>query len=237
MNRVAIIPARGGSKRIPRKNVKPFFGKPMIAWSIQAARESGMFDRIIVSTDDEEIAQVGKAYGAEIPFLRPAELSDDHTGLTPVMRHAIEWLQGQGDSPSIVACAYATAPFLRAVDLAASVSLFEKNPDTDYVLAVTRFPSPVQRAFIAEHQGYLKFLFPEFSTMRSQDLHEAYHDAGHFLMGRADAFIQYPTSMAGNTLPHWIPRLLCQDIDTPEDWAHAEELFAFMQARNEPVDH
>lgn len=234
---LAIIPARGGSKRIPRKNIKLFCGKPVIAWPIETLLESGVFDRVIVSTDDDEIARVSKAYGAEVPFQRPDYISNDHSNLTEVIRHTINWLRGQGESPEIVACVYATAPFLRANDLAESLCRLKANKIADYSLAVTSFPSPVQRAFIESNQGYLKFLWPEFSTKRSQDLHEAYHDAGHFLMGRADAFMQYPTSMAGNTLPHWIPRLLCQDIDTPEDWAHAEELFAFMQARNKPVDH
>lgn len=204
----------------------------MIAWTIEAALESGIFDRLLVSTDDDEIAQVSRAYGAEVPFQRPAEISDDHSGLTAVIRHAIDWSRNQGDIPETVACMYATAPFLRANDLAVSVSQLQNNLTTDYILAVTSFPSPVERALVSDKKGYLEFLWPEFATTRSQDLRDAYHDAGHFLMGRADALKQHSTSLSGNTLPYPIPRMLCQDIDTPEDWLHAEELFAYIHSKD-----
>ncbi len=228
---VAIIPARGGSKRIPRKNILPFAGRPMIAWSISAALESGVFDEVIVSTDDEEIAEVARKAGACVPFVRPASLADDHSGLTAVIRHAIEWWRGEGRSPEIVACPYATAPFLRGSDLAEAVGLLHESPEADYVLAVTSFAAPVQRAIVQGGAGWLEFLWPDFAQARSQDTRAAYHDAGHFFMGRAEAFMRYPTTMSGKTLPQVIPRLLCQDIDTQEDWDHAAELFAYLQSR------
>jgi len=226
---IAIIPARGGSKRIPRKNIRLFGGKPMIAWPILAALESGVFDDVIVSTDDIEIGEVAKQYGASVPFMRPVEISNDHAGLTAVLRHSITWLREQGRSPDIVACAYATAPFLRAQDLRASVEQLSAQQDAEFVLAVTSFPAPVQRAIVQNTAGYLKFLWPDFAEVRSQNTHEAYHDAGHFFMGRADAFMIYSTTLSGKTLPYIIPRMQCQDIDTQEDWDHALSLFEYWQ--------
>jgi pseudaminic acid cytidylyltransferase len=226
---LAVIPARGGSKRIPHKNIKPFHGKPMIAWTIAAVLQSGVFDEVIVSTDCDEIAEVAEKEGASVPFVRPASLADDHTGLTAVVRHAIEWWRGHGRAPEIVACPYATAPFMRGSDLVKSVELLSQAPEADFVLAVSSFAAPVQRAIVQGRDGWLQFLWPDFAQLRSQDACAAYHDAGHFFMGRADAFMRCPTTMSGKTLPHMIPRLLCQDIDTPEDWEHAAEVFSYLQ--------
>lgn len=231
MKAVALIPARGGSKRIPRKNVRDFAGRPMIAWPIMAALESGIFDEVIVSTDDEEIAAVAQHYGAAVPFVRPEEIANDHSGLTDVVRHAITWLREQNRGPDIVACLYATAPFLRGEDLRTGVEMLATQPEADYVLAVTTFAAPVQRAIVQDSGGYLEFMWPEFASTRSQDLRHAFHDAGHFFIGRPDSFLNYPTTMAGKTLPCVIPRLLCQDIDTQEDWDHAAALFEFVQSR------
>jgi len=226
---IAIIPARGGSKRIPRKNIRSFGGKPMIAWSIEVALESGVFDDVIVSTDDAEIAEIAKQYGASVPFVRPVEISNDHAGLTAVLRHAITWLRDHENSPDIVACVYATAPFLRTQDLRASFQQLIAQKDTEFVLAVSSFGAPVQRAIVRGSNGHINFLWPDFSEARSQNTLEAYHDAGHFFIGRADAFMTYPTTLSGKTLPCIIPRMLCQDIDTHEDWDHALSLFEYMQ--------
>jgi pseudaminic acid cytidylyltransferase len=231
MQTIAIIPARGGSKRIPRKNIRPFFGRPMIAWSISAALQSGVFDDVLVSTDDEEIAEVARREGASVPFLRPASLADDHSALTAVIRHAIEWRQGEGKFPEIVACIYATSPFLRGADLEQAVQKLKEVPEADYVVAVTSFASSVQRAIILGNAGWLEFLWPDFAQARSQDALTAYHDAGHFFMGRAEAFMRFCTTMSGKALPQMIPRLLCHDIDTHEDWEHALEIFDYIKAR------
>jgi N-acylneuraminate cytidylyltransferase len=228
---VALIPARGGSKRVPRKNIRDFCGKPMIAWPIEAALQSGVFDEVIVSTDDGEIAEVACACGATVPFIRPAGIANDHAGLTVVVRHAINWLRGQDRAPDLVACIYATAAFVRREDLRAAARLLESRPDADYVSAVATFPSAVQRAFTTSGQGWLEFLWPEFAETRSQDLRPAFHDAGLFFIGRPEPFLKYPTSISGKTLAFEVPRLLCQDIDTPEDWDHAAALFEYLQSR------
>lgn len=227
---LAIIPARGGSKRVPRKNIRNFCGRPMIAWPIEAALQSEVFDDVIVSTDDEEIALVARSYGASVPFLRPAEIANDHAGLTAVVRHAINWLHGQNRTPDTVTCIYATAAFVREEDLRAAVRMLESRPDVDYLSAVTSFASPVQRAFATDVSGCLEFMWPEFAETRSQDLRPAFHDAGLFFIGRPEPFLKYPTSMSGKTLPFEVPRLLCQDIDTPEDWEHAAALFEHLQS-------
>jgi len=226
---IAIIPARGGSKRIPRKNIREFGGQPMIAWTIQALLESRVFDEVLVSTDDAEVAEIARHYGAQSPFVRPADLSTDHSGITPVLRHAITWRREQGSSPVMVACAYPTAPFLSAADLRAAQAQLCARTDADYVLAVTSFAAPVQRAITIGDEGFMRFFWPEFAQARSQDTREAFHDAGHFFMGRTEAFMKYPTTLSGKTLPFFIPRLRCQDIDTPEDWDHALSLFDYWQ--------
>ena len=205
----------------------------MIHWPIRAALDSGAFDKVIVSTDDPEIAEIAREVGAEVPFVRPPETAHDTAGLTEVVRHAIQWFREHQQAPEIVACAYATAPFLRPEDLAAAVKKLTDTPEADYVLAVTTFASPVDRAIVQEPDGWLRFMWPEFATARSQDIRQAYHDAGHFFMGKAEAFMKYPTTLAGHTLPHVVPRLLCQDIDTEEDWEHAAALFAFAQAQKQ----
>lgn len=230
-NNLCVIPARGGSKRIPRKNIREFCGKPMIAWSIAAAKNSGIFEHIIVSTDDAEIAEVAMAEGASVPFLRPAEIADDYTGLTSVIRHAIAWWRERGEDFDTVTCVYATAPFIQSKDLIESNAILRRQPDADFVLAVTSFASPVQRAIALSSAGWLEFLWPEFAQSRSQEIREAYHDAGHFFMGRPDAFMRHPTALSGKTLPYLIQRFLSQDIDTPEDWEHAAELFVYLQSR------
>jgi N-acylneuraminate cytidylyltransferase len=228
--KLAIIPARGGSKRIPRKNIKPFCGKPMIAWSIEAALESGCFDRIIVSTDDEEIAEVARQYGAEVPFMRPLELSDDHTGTIPVIRHAIETINSQGRAVEQACCLYATAPFIQAEDLRRGLEILQGSGG-DYAFSVTSYAFPIQRAIRLTPEGRVEMFNPEHFNTRSQDLEEAYHDAGQFYWGRADAWLQGKMIFSPASLPVMLPRHRVQDIDTPEDWVRAEWLFKAMQAQ------
>ena len=227
--RLAIIPARGGSKRIPRKNIKMFCGKPMIAWSIEAALQSACFDQVIVSTDDAEIADVARQWGASVPFMRPAELSDDHTGTIPVIRHAIEWFNGQGKALEQACCLYATAPFVRAEDLHRGLEILEGN-DCNYAFSVTSYGFPIQRAIRLNGQGRVEMFSPEHFNTRSQDLEEAFHDAGQFYWGRAEAWLQGRMIFSPDSLPVLLPRYRVQDIDTPEDWVRAQWLFQAMQA-------
>ncbi len=228
MSAVAIIPARGGSKRIPRKNIKEFCGKPMIAWSIEAAMESGCFDRVIVSTDDEEIAAVARQYGAETPFMRPAQLSDDYTGTIPVIRHAVEWLADNGCAVSQACCIYATAPFVSPEDLNRGQQLLESEV-CSYAFSVTSYAFPIQRAIRITGSGRVAMFNPEHFQTRSQDLEEAWHDAGQFYWGTAQAWKEERLIFSEDAAPVTLPRHRVQDIDTPEDWVRAEWLFKAMQ--------
>lgn len=221
---VAVIPARGGSKRIPRKNIKPFCGKPMIAWSIEAALQSGCFGQVLVSTDDKEIADVARQYGAEVPFVRPAELSDDHTGTIPVIAHAIKQLTIQGAAPQQVCCIYATAPFITPQDIQRGLELLQAN-GCDYAFSVTSYPFPIQRAIRITQAGRIEMFDPEQFAVRSQDLEEAYHDAGQFYWGRSDAWLEGKALFSPDAVPVILPRHQVQDIDTPEDWLRAELMF------------
>jgi pseudaminic acid cytidylyltransferase len=219
--RLAVIPARGGSKRIPRKNIRPFGGKPMIAWSIEAALQSGCFDQVIVSTDDTEIAEVARTYGVAVPFMRPAELSDDHTGTIPVIRHAIEWFQQQGAVPEKVCCIYATAPFVRGEDIRKGLDTLDST-GSDYAFSVTSYAFPIQRALRLTAAGRVEMFHPEHFNTRSQDLEEAYHDAGQFYWGRSSAWLAGKPIFSPDAAPVILPRHRVQDIDTPEDWESAE---------------
>lgn len=221
---IAIIPARGGSKRIPRKNIRLFCGKPMIAWPIEAALASGCFDQVIVSTDDPEIAEVARLHGASTPFMRPAALSDDFTGTGAVTRHAIEWLQQQGQHPDDVCCLYATAPFVRPEDLSKGLTLL-RSGNAEQVFTATTFPFPIQRAIRLTEQG-CEPIFPEHIRKRSQDLEEAWHDAGQFYWASANTWCTPGRSMfSAGSRPLILPRYRVQDIDTEEDWVMAEYLF------------
>jgi len=226
--KVAIIPARGGSKRIPRKNIKEFGGKPMIAWSIEAAIESKCFDRIIVSTDDQEIADTAKQYGAEVPFIRPVELSDDYAGTTPVVKQAIQWLIEHSQTPSLACCIYATAPFVKAEDIRKGLLQLEQEK-ADYAFTVTSYAFPIQRALRVTDNARIEMFTPECFGTRSQDLESAYHDAGQFYWGRVNAWLSEQVIFGPNSTPVMLPRYRVQDIDTPEDWERAEWLFKAMQ--------
>ncbi len=226
--RLAVIPARGGSKRIPRKNIKMFCGKPIIAWSIEAAIESRCFDKIIVSTDDEEIAAVARQWGAEVPFMRPKELSDDYVGTIPVIRHAIEWFAEKSISFNHVCCIYATAPFVTAADIRNGLEAL-KESGSDYAFSVTSYPFPIQRAIKIKSDGRIEMFQPEHFSTRSQDLEEAYHDAGQFYWGRSEAWIQELPIFSKHAVPVMLPRHRVQDIDTPEDWIRAEMMFRLLK--------
>jgi len=226
---VAVIPARGGSKRIPRKNIKDFCGKPMIAWSIEAAKASGCFDTIIVSTDDQEIAEIARQWGADVPFMRPLELSDDYAGTIPVIRHAIQWLDANENKVDYACCIYATAPFVSVQDLQGGWKLINGSGH-DYAFSVTSYAFPIQRAIRIIEQGHVAMFNPEHFMTRSQDLEEAWHDAGQFYWGTAEAWCDERAIFGEGSLPVKLPRHRVQDIDTPEDWARAEWLFRAMQA-------
>jgi len=220
---VAIIPARGGSKRIPKKNIKDFFGKPLIAYSIQTALNSHLFDKVIVSTDDEEIATIAKNYGAEVPFVRPKELSDDFTGTQDVISHTIKYLEGIGEHYNYVCTLYATAPLMEVKYLQEA---YQKLKDSDAVncFSATTMPFPIQRTFKLTKQNRCKMFTPEHYMTRSQDLEEAYQDAGQFYWTKQDK--QSSEIMFGkDSIPIIIPRYLVQDIDTLEDWMRAEYMY------------
>ena len=231
--RLAVIPARGGSKRIPRKNVKPFCGKPMLAWSVEAALDAGCFDRVVVSTDDEEIAGVARDHGAEVPFLRPADLSDDHTGTIPVIAHAAA---ACGLSPEsgddLVCCVYDTAPFVRAADLQDGLEVLIES-GAEYALSVTSFPFPIQRAVRRTAEDRLEMFDPAQFETRSQDLEEAWHDAGQFYWGRARAWLDGTPIFSSAAAPVPLARHRVQDIDTPEDWIRAELMFQALRDQGE----
>ncbi len=221
---IAIIPARGGSKRIHRKNIKLFKGRPVIAYSIESALKSEIFDIVLVSTDDEEMAEVARSLGAEVPFLRPSNLSNDHTATIPVIKHAIEYLQETGESFDFVCCIYATAPFILVNDLKIAYEKIQ-NSNVDYCFPVTTYPYPVQRSLHINESGMIKMKNPEYNNIRSQDLDECYHDVGQFYFGRTAAWLQNKPILSGKSLPLLIPRIRVQDIDTQEDWDMAELMY------------
>jgi pseudaminic acid cytidylyltransferase len=226
--RVAVIPARGGSKRIPRKNIREFAGKPMIAHSIKSALESGLFERVIVSTDDAQITKVAREWGAEVPFVRPAELSDDHTGTTEVIAHAVEWLRDKAEAPTAVCCIYATAPFITQEDLGKALAVLESG-GWQYVFPATSYPAPIFRSFERGGDGGLKMFFPEHFLTRSQDLPAALHDAGQFYWGRPQAWVSRARVFDRSSTVIEIPRWRVQDVDTEEDWRRAEQLAHYLQ--------
>ena len=225
---VAIIPARGGSKRIPRKNVRDFCGKPMIGWPISAAVDSRVFQRVIVSTDDEEIASVARSFGAEVPFIRPPELADDHAGLGVVIAHAVKAALDAGWSGDAVCVILATSPFIRAEDLERGLKDL-RSGDWSFAFATTDFPAPIFRSFVQNPGGGLDMVFPQYYETRSQDLPVALHDAAQFYWGRVDAWLEERRVYDRNSTPVMIPRWRVQDVDTEEDWTRAEGMFRAMQ--------
>lgn len=223
----AIIPARGGSQRIPRKNIRPFCGKPMIGWVIETLRSAGCFERIIVSTDDTEIADVARDFGADVPFVRPADLADAFTGTTDVITHALSWLEGQGERVDALACVYATAAFLRPEDLQNGRARFEEG-EWDFTFAATPFAAPIERALRRSETGAMEMDNPAMFPVRSQDLAPAFHDAGQFYLGKAEAWREKRPIFGAASTAVEIPPWRVQDIDTPEDWTRAELLFKLL---------
>ena len=227
---VAIIPARGGSKRIPNKNIKDFAGRPVIAYSIEAARKSGIFDRIIVSTDSEMIAEAGIKFGAEVPFLRPANLSDDYTPTAPVIEHAVNWLNMNGPKVGYGCCIYPAVPFIRSQNIKEGFSVLTDNK-AKLAFSMTTFDFCVFRGMKLSQDGHLEFLWPENELKRSQDLPTAYHDAGQFYWFESETFLEKKKLFDSNAMPVIVPRYLVQDIDTPEDWEVAEIIYEVCKRR------
>lgn len=234
--KIAVIPARGGSKRIPRKNIKPFCGKPMIAWSIEAALAAGLFDHIIVSTDDVEIAEVAKQWGAEVPFMRPEELSNDYVFPGVVVKHAVEWVIKNLGEVEFVCTIYATAPFITPTDLINGLALLVER-GCQIAFTATSFSYPIQRAIKITRNGKIAMFQPELYKTRSQDLEPAYHDAGQFYWARTDAVLNEVSAFSEAAVPLILPRHQVQDIDTLEDWQLAELMFAAWRTIDDPASN
>ena len=217
---LCVIPARGGSKRIPRKNVKYFLGKPLIAYSIEAALNSGVFERVIVSTDDAEIADVAVKFGAQVPFMRDAALSDDYATSSDAVADAATRL----GEYTHVCCLYATAPLITGEILREAYGKFEEA-GCEFLFSATAFSFPIQRAIRLEQNGAVNMFYPQFALTRSQDLERAYHDAGAFYFGRREAWLEKKPIFAPHSRAFLLPRNLVCDIDTPEDFEFAQKLY------------
>ncbi len=224
---LAVIPARGGSKRIPQKNIRLFAGKPIIAHSIIAAQHAGCFDQIIVSTDDPHIADIARQYGAEVPFIRPDALADDHAGTQEVVAHAINWATAQGWHLGQVCCLYATAPFIRAKDLCLGLQMLNESKQ-HFIFSASNFDYSPYRGFVRAGKG-VEMLFPHYFPTRSQDLPQVLHDAGQFYWGITDAWLNDTLLFSEKATPLILPRHLVIDIDTPEDWLQAELMWQYQK--------
>jgi len=229
---IDIIIARGGSKRIPKKNIKPFLGKPIIAYSLEVAISSNLFDRVVVSTDSEDIAKVAKTYGAEVPFIRPKELSGDFTGTNEVAKHTINWFIERGEKVDYACVIYATAPFIRKKYLLEGLRALQNNK-VSFAFSVTSYSFPIQRA-IRIRDGKVSMLYPQHLKTRSQDLEETYHDAGQFCWGKAQSFLNDDIVFSNISTPVILPSYLVQDIDSIEDWKRAELMYKAL--KNGPND-
>lgn len=230
MRNLAIIPARGGSKRIPRKNIKPFMGKPIIAYSIEAALESGLFDEVMVSTDDEEIAAVAKQYGAKVPFMRSAEAANDYATTFDVIEEVLNTYKAEERFFDVVCCIYATAPFVSDVKLQTSYRSFVEN-GYDSVYAVVAYSYPVQRGLKIE-QGRMSMLYPEYLNTRSQDLKPVYHDAGQFYFSKVKPLEEAKSFLGNNTGGIICSELEVQDLDTETDWKLAEMKYRLLHEKD-----
>ena len=222
--KIAIIPARKGSKRIPDKNIKDFAGRPIITYSIEAAKKSALFDRIVVSTDSKKIADIAIKAGAEIPFMRPLELSDDMTGTTEVLVYTLKRLKKKGLKIEYACQIYATAPFVTAEHLRKGFDIL-KEYGAKAVLAVTTSAHSVFRSLKKEDDGSLKSVWAQYQETRSNDLPETYHDAGQFVWVNVNSFLKQGKIYGANLYPMLIPRYMVQDIDTHEDWKAAEIMY------------
>lgn len=228
--KVAVIPARGGSKRIRYKNIREFAGKPIIGWSIETALKSGCFDKVIVSTDSEQIAETAQTFGAETPFMRPSELSDDITPTIPVVRHAITSLREQGSWPQEICCIYATAPFLTVGVLHTAIERLSRTKA--FVFAMTKYRFPIQRALRCDTSGRVEMFSPEHFATRSQDLEEAWHDAGQFYLARPETWLSENNIFQEGSVGIALPSSRAQDIDTYEDWEQAELMFKALRPQS-----
>ena len=232
MVNVALIPARGGSKRIPKKNIRNFLGKPIISYTIEAAQKSGCFDRIIVSTDCSEIKEVATSLGAEVPFERPDDISDDYSTAIDVIKHTIIWLRENNLPLDLICCLYATAPFIEASNIIKGLEKLNSEPGAFFAVTVTSFPFPIQRGVMIKNER-MKMFQPEHFLTRSQDLEEAYHDAGQIYWGKPEGFLKDIPVLSEASIPIVLPRHLVQDIDTEEDWKRAELLYQANQSFSE----
>tara|TARA_B100001248_G_C27375844_1_gene454214 strand:- start:65 stop:751 length:687 start_codon:yes stop_codon:yes gene_type:complete len=228
MDVYAVIPARGGSKRIKRKNIKSFAGKPLMAWSIDAAINSNCFKKIIVSTEDKEIASIAKKYGAEVPFVRPEKLSDDYATSLDVIKHAANWIQNKYKTNCLVCLIYPTAALLKKDDLEKSLKLFIHHKMKKIVFSATKYTFPVQRALFLNKFGQTKMFYPEYFNHRSQDLKDAFHDAGQFYWGTSEIW-KHTFDVYEESFPYILPSWRVQDIDNPSDWERAEIIHKLME--------
>jgi pseudaminic acid cytidylyltransferase len=225
---LAVIPARGGSKRVPRKNVRPFLGVPMLARTIALLRETGAFERIIVSTDDDEIAGIALEAGAEVPFRRPAEIANDRATTAPVIEHAVRTLEAQGYRAEYVCCVYPAAVLATSADIRAAYETLRQSPELDYVFTATSFPYPIQRALRGAPDASCTMFWPEHINTLSQDLEPAFHDAGQFYWGRRLAWLERRPWYSNDSRMLVLPSYRVQDIDTPEDWERAELIYQLL---------
>ncbi|MCX6984288.1 MAG: pseudaminic acid cytidylyltransferase [Lentisphaerae bacterium] len=230
MKTVAIIPARIGSKRIPKKNIRLFLGKPMISYSIEAAKESGVFDRVLVSTDSPEIASIANEYGAETPFLRPPELSGDHTTTDEVLLHSLSWLNTNWGQTDYVCLLYST-PFARSEYIKKGLELLIGEKATT-AFTVTTFPYPIFRAMKVDGRGRMDMFWPENRLRRSQDLPEAFHDAAQFYWVDSRKYAADKHLFSSDAIPIILPRKYAQDIDTQEDWERAEIMYTALKSED-----
>ena len=225
---LAMITARGGSKRIPRKNIKEFCGKPILAYSIEAARSSGAFDEVMVSTDDPEIAGIAVKYGASVPFFRSEATANDYASTDDVIMEVLKTYEERGAHFDNFCCIYPTAPFVTGERLKQAMELLA---DSDSVMPVVPFSYPPQRGLLISEEGFLKRQFPEYALARSQDLQKIYHDCGQFYACRTEAFFREGTTDTPGMVPLLLPELEVQDIDTEEDWAIAEVKYQKMMEK------
>ncbi|MDY6328534.1 MAG: pseudaminic acid cytidylyltransferase [Lachnospiraceae bacterium] len=225
--RIAIITARGGSKRIPKKNIKEFCGKPIIVYSIEAALKSDIFDEVMVSTDSEEIADIARQYGASVPFMRSAKTSDDYATTSDVIMEVLEKYQEMGQTFDYICCIYPTAPFVTPDKLKAAMSIMEKD-DVVEVMPVVQFSYPPQRCFVIGDDNYMKYKYEEYMQSRSQDLEKQYHDAGQFYVYDADKYVKLSGKISGGIMPIIVSELEVQDIDNEDDWKIAELKYKLM---------
>lgn len=230
MKNICIIPARGGSKRIPKKNIKDFYGVPIIKYSIDIALKSKLFKEVIVSTDDNEISEISKKFGANVPFLRPKLLSDDYTGIQEVINHAIDYLKLKNNSIDFICCLFPTAPFVKVEELKKGLDLISKVKENRFTFSATKFSYPIQRSFSLNREQLADPFDKSFTKERSQDLKDFYHDAGQFYWGSIKSWAS-KLNLFEKSLPIILPSWRVQDLDTLEDWERAELIYRIIKEK------